>query len=305
MKIVTVTLIIGCLILANPLTASSAELEISTDKVFLLEKMYMDVIGTQKIGYIELFSIPDHFFLAIPMRYEIIWDDQTQKMKIPADEFILTNNKGEKVPLLGEMRYHAALKPYFNGISDSRPRKWKDSKYRKRKKLYPVFVVSNKGASYTLTLGGKEVKITSPEKISEIGPEAIASYKVTHVKRVKELPAKRNIYKKKYKTMIYPMTDTFLAVTIKMEPKPPTRFEKDHFFWHTTWFGLKDEWGAFVPTAGEYSSDMLYTSISHNALKGQSGLKVKDATLYFAVSSKAKKFQLYCFGKPVAEISVP
>ena len=81
--------------------------------------------------------------------------------------------------------------------------------------------------------------------------------------------------------------------------------EDDAFFWHTSWFGLLDDAGAYSPVAGEISSEQFGRTVSHNLMKGSSGWKTDLKTLYFSVPSRPGKLTLYCLGFPVAEVEAP
>ncbi len=299
-----------CLLLSPTLLLSSslsmaAEIDASVGKTFLMEEILVDPAGTQKSGYLRKLAIPNRFFLAVALEYEVLWDEQEDRLKVQSDQIVLIDDKGQSLSVLGEMTYYSGLKTNFSAISHSRPKNWKDKKKPDKRKLYPVWAIDRPGTKFMLKIGEKELTVEAPDKVDVLGPSTIAKFEVSDAKWIGRVDDKETIGKNKYGVANDPLTGRFLAVTVEITPTPPIPMEETSFFWHTSWFGLLDGSGAFSPVAGEMHSDHFGRATSHNLFKGDSGWKTDSKTLYFAVPPRQETLKLYCLGSPVADVTAP
>lgn len=283
-------------------TAMAAEPRITVDRLFLSASMLVDAGGNQARGLTQTFAIPDKLLLAVPLEYEIVWDEQTDKVKVSREEFSLKAEDGTVSPVLGEMKYYAAFDGNFSGISASRPGKWRDTPTKKT--LFPVFAVAATGGASTLKVGTVEIAVRIPDKAEDLGPLNLASYSVVTAGKVESLPAELKLGQETFATTLRPISDSLLAVTVRIEPREPTVFSREHFFWHTSWFGIRDEHGNYAPVAGELFFNKLNDNVSHNKTKGADGWNLDEATLYFSVAANTSRYKLYCLGRPVANFSL-
>lgn len=290
-----------CMII-GVLPATGADLNLTIQKMYLLEEVFVDTTKTQARGFTKTLRIPGKSMLAVVFGSRVAWDEKTKRMSIPSKQIMLTDKNGKSGPLLGEMRYYGGLYKHVSSIQHTRPQKWKDTEPR-TKKHYLIFLVDGKSLDYTMKIGTAEVKLKTPDRFSTLNPAMIAKYAVTGAESVKEIPGTTRINYEKYETRNVALSETFIKVNVNITPQ----VKDNHFFWHTSWFALKDDLGGFIPVAGEIHNKDLSNGVSHNEMKSTGAEKWKTipATFYFSVSSKAKHFQFYCAGQPVAEFSIP
>jgi hypothetical protein len=290
---------------AFTLPATGAEITLRVHQTYLLEEMFLQPTDNQARCFTETLRIPDKWMLAVALESEVAWDEQTKKLKITREQISLVDDKGAASRAIGEMKYYGGLNPFVGTIYHSRPRKWSGTETT-TKKHYLVFPVAGKGMAYTLRIADAETKIKTPDTITRLGPEMIGKFEVTGAKTVPEVKGKVKINKVDYATVNRPLSDTFLAVDLTITPTPPGPMEADHFFWHSRWFALKNDLGGFAPVSGEIHMKDFTNNVSHNKSKksGEAWQPIAG-TLYFPVPAKAKQFQLYCAGQPVAAFSIP
>lgn len=280
------------------------EFKVEKAEVVLFDKL--TVTASAALGLTETLAPEGRVLLMADLTLKPEWTEAIERAWIQPKEILLKTPDGAETPMLGYFERYGHFRMGGRSFSVYRRSDWKEKPRLER--FNAVFLAPKGLAEAEMKLGELTIKLTVPGETKEqpvpadtVGVEIVKAEFVDDIESVQRV----GDLKPKPSTLVSRERGLILALTIKLTPKMGNGDNPDHFFWFTSWFGVRADGGPLKPTFGEIFMDGLNDGVSHNLNRNSQGVwPGAEAVLFFAVPEGASTFSLAYLGTPAAEVKL-
>lgn len=252
-------------------------------------------------GEREVLDTGGKVFVSITVLIDPQWTQDTKRAKVEAKQIVLEIG-GQKVRMLGYMRYLGQLNTYSHNFYVSKPYKWPNTV---RRETYNVVFLAPKGTTDAVFhMGSVSAPVKIPIAISPTpNPATGVKAELVSAKMIPSVHRQTRVSGQKFGTTITNPAGGILEVKVRMTPTKPNSIDSpNQFFWTTSWFAIQYDGSGMVGCMGEQMRDKkLHRNVSHSRSSGGSGFRTDDVTLYFLAPANAGRFKLLLLGNTVAQ----